>query len=748
MRWIAPLLFAACSTNSLPDSPGRFVGVPTSTDEADAIAEHARELVARGEDRAALVKVEAALALAPRHVDAHRLRQDVLRRRGRIAKVLTEADERLLEWGGSADALYLRGRLEVDDAEKQGWFTRAIEREPRSFWGWFGLAYGLREDDPDRALRVYRELWEASGRHRTIAASFDTLLRRLAPDAAREVLDRMRERDPWSGAPDLATARTAIARQDRREAWAPTLESLRKRPFDREVRSIVQAFVVTGIADDRVAQILDVLAESAERTRMFVASGGGALLARLFERAGRVPEAREVLVDARPTADVLRQRRRFALASGDVAAFLRALADDLPPSIVDDESNHLRGIWHRVLGGSWARSADPLAVAPQVVGLCAVLVDAGLLAEAATVATLGRLRHLGDAEAVAQLELVRAEARRELAFEGGLRRMLYSGYTSAPVSLSDFLAEVRALSMRVLGKDVVGAPDTFTVPFVGELLDPFGDGLAAHLRRYNRHLILGQRAGQPPEGMMLTRLSVRDLDDGGPLALEGRAFEIIGDDRQIESLQGVLGGDLAGVALLNHYVIDYDAVLDWALSLRERRAVVREDGDRLLHDPLVPQPDPLDPVDVAWRLLALSPVQDSDFAAAILDMVRWHERAHLVDAFRYLPPERNLLRVLGLVVGNGFSAASVEAEMEGRAETAAVAFAAHPELVLAHIASFLEGPGGRSPHAAGFRRLARGLNDLLVREGVPEAGSASSWHRIDLDRVRAAARELASRHWP
>ena len=113
---------------------------------------------------------------------------------------------------------------------------------------------------------------------------------------------------------------------------------------------------------------------------------------------------------------------------------------------------------------------------------------------------------------------LRTEIRREIAFEAALRRKVNNGYKSyartgkAPVDIEQFLDDVRKLSKRTLGKDVVGKPRIFQVPFVGRLVDSFGKGLGQHLTRYNKHLVLGQRNGRPVEGLMLTRLSLRVVD--------------------------------------------------------------------------------------------------------------------------------------------------------------------------------------------------------------------------------------------
>ncbi|MBI5849994.1 MAG: hypothetical protein HZB39_02985 [Planctomycetes bacterium] len=739
---------ASCSSGPTFAVPADFVDVPGRADPEAVAVRAARALGDRGADRDALAAIEAVLARAPRWVDAHRMRQDILRRRGRLGLVVREAEERLVAWDGDAAAYYLRGRLERDDAEKRRWFERALAVEPRSFWAWFGMAYCVRGEEPARADAIYRRLDEASGHDEIVAQAWVDVLRRSTDERARAALDGLRAHHSESGLADLAIAQAAFGSQRRREGWAPLLEALRRRPFDPELRALLHAVVATGLADEQVEQVLDVFAESRERTQRFVASGGAALLARLYERAGRLPEARDALARAKPSADVLRHRRRATLAAGDVRGWLDALARELPRPVVDDESNQLRGLWQRVLHGPWSTAPDPLADPAHATELCEALLAAGLLVELQHVGTLATARHDGDVASRDRIAALRDEARRELAFESGLRRMLYRGYAREPQALSAFLDEVRALAKRVLGEDVVGAPTTFAVPLVGELVDPRGEGLAAHLRRYNRHLVLGQRAGNPPEGMLVTRLSLRDLDDRGALPLPGRAFEVVGEDRQIESLTGLLGGDLAGIALLNHYVIDHDAVFDWAEELRERRRVIGEDGGAVATDPLPQELDDDEPLDIAWRLLALSPTEDKDLDAAVLDMVRWHERAHLADAFRYLPPERNLWRVLGLVVGNGFSARSVEGEMEGRAETAAAAYATDLRLVLAHIATFLEDGGPATPHAAGFARLAHGLNEILVRDAATHAGATAHWHRVDETRIRAAARELAARYWP
>ncbi|MCA8966611.1 MAG: hypothetical protein KDC48_17150, partial [Planctomycetes bacterium] len=300
----------------------------------------------------------------------------------------------------------------------------------------------------------------------------------------------------------------------------------------------------------------------------------------------------------------------------------------------------------------------------------------------------------------------------------------------------------RELSQQVLRRDVVGEPEVFSAPLVGEMIDPFAGAFAEHLARYNRHFVLGRRSGGTAEGMLFVRLSLADLPDSEVLDLPGRCLEVVAIDRDVRALAGVLGGDLAGVALLNHFLIDYDAVVDWADGVQRRRRIAREDGMALVTDPLpeVPVPGALD---AAWRLSVASPVPDEQLRQAVLDMIRVHERQHLCDSFHYLPIGDNLWRGLALLLQTGVSPVAVEGEMERRAELAALARSPHTELVLAHILDFYGSPPLDSPHHRGFSELVEQLRDRLLAAGVPpEATWPARWHELDMQLLRDAAAAL------
>ena len=742
----AGLLFGCQSAD--PGMPPRRVGdLPWGDEPAGRLAWSARQAVERGEPESALGVIDDLLRSAPGCVDARRVRQDVLRRRGRRGLLLHEARAAVAARPTDGAARYLLARVEEDPREKLAGFARAASLAPGAVWPWLGLAHTLRGVDRARSLAMYERLYAASGQHPLVGVAYAAALRESERyDAAALVYQAMRGDERVPGVGELGLAQVAAARDRRGEAWGALMAALRLRPYDPGVQALVRGWTETVASRDQRRQVADVLREQGDRLRAYGSGEGAQALAELLVDSGQLVAARAVLerrVAQRPSPALLRQLRRLLLSMGDVAAFVRQLEVEVPRDVVTAEDNELRGRWLRLLDGPW-RAGDPLRDEGTAAGLLDALRDVGMLVEVERCAEAAR-RRFPDAEPAWQER--QDEARRELAFEAGLRRLLYSGYRGGDTSaLTVVLGRLRELSRRVLGEDVVGDPAQFTAPLVGEMLDPFsGEGLCAHLARYNRHLVLGRRAGGTVEGLMVTRLSVRELPDVLRQELPGRCFEVIGFDRDVQALGGMLGGDLAGVALLNHFLLDHDAVVDWALGLLQRRRVARADGLALLQDP-VPGGVGLDPLDVSWRLCLQSPVADEDLTAAVLDMIRAHERRHLVDSFHYMPIEQHLLRGAGLLLQFGISPGAIEAEMERRAELAALALSPHTELVLAHIVDFYGDPPLPSPHHIGFSRLHEQLRDELIELGVQESEAAPSrWHQLDMALLRTAASRLLDR---
>ncbi len=740
---LVALLLVSCQAVDPGLPPAQVTGLPWGAQPEDRLSWSARQDVERGKPERALVQVATILSKKPRHVDANRLRQDLLRERGRRGRLLIEAKQRVHDWPDDGHAHYLLARILDDPKAKLRGFQRAARLAPDSMWPWLGLAHTLRGVDRARSLAIYERLFAAAAQHPLVAVAYASALRESKRWEEAATIYRSMRGDPrMPGVAALGLAQVALSSDDRAVSWASLLEALRIRPFDPGVRALVHGWLETTASPDQVRQVVDVLREDGGRLRAFGESGGSAVLADLLASQGQSQAARAVLerqLAERPSPALRRSYRQLLLSLGEVEAFLQQIVAHVPLHVVDVEANQVRGRWLRLLHGPW-HEGPALATPAQTADLLQALRDVGFLAEVELLAEVAIRRFPNQ---VALWTDRQDEVRRELAFEAGLRRVLYQGYQKHDsANLATVVKRLRELSQRVLGSDVVGTSPQFSIPLVGEMLNPFVGGLATHLSRYNRHLVLGRRSGGTAEGLLVTRLSLAELPVAERQQLGSRCYEVVGMDRNVKSLGGVVGSDLAGVALLNHFLIDYDAVVDWALGLRDRRRIARQDGEALRRDP-VPADVGMAPLDAAWRLALVSGVADADLDAAVLGMIRDHERRHLVDSSHYMPMENNLLRGAGLLFQFGLSPAAIEAEMERRAELAALALSPHTELVLAHIVDFYGNPPLPSPHHRGFSELLVQVHDGLLAQGVrPELAVPSQWHQLDMSLIRKAASVL------
>lgn len=734
--------------------PAQLRDVPNANDALDARLAAGRRLLDQGQPLEALAVAEEVLLEQQDHVGAERLRHDVLRYRGRRGLLFHELDLRLAARPADADALYLRARLLPEGDAKNALFAEALRAGPDSFWCWLGHAFANRHTDPLTSLRTYAALHGIAKEHPLVAnAWIRTLLDHKRPTLALPICERLRQRADEPGLGSLRLAETLYDLERAREAWPALLDALKLRPGDPDVRQLVTRFLGAGIPDEEVMGLTDLLQADRQRLLAFRRGGGELVLAAMAIRLGNPMAARRILEgpEGSPPSDPQARRawRRLLIGTGATKRFLDDLAATFPAPFLANERNRVRGPWKQLVHGPWRGLEDPLADPARGLELAQALVHCGLLREADLVLDAIALRGAGIEPArAAACDALQNEIRKEIAFEGALQRILYHGYKrpESPRSLDEVLVDVRRVSREILGRDVVGTPRVRSVSFVGTMIDPLGPGLPEHLARYNRHLILGQRAGRPVEALLLTRLSVSDLEEHALLPLPTRCAEVVGENREIRSLTGVYGGDLAGVALFDHYLVDMDSVREWADNLRAHRRIAREDGLALLRDPVPSSGGALDPHDVDWRLAVLAQENDQDLDLCVFDMIRWHERAHLVDSFHYLPLGANLWRVAGLLGRNLLSPAAVEAELEGRAELASLAVSPHTRLVLAHIASFLDGDEEHSAHVRGFRALARAIAQEAQRRGA-HALRAAEWHLLEPDLAKGIAIDLLRRQW-
>ena len=77
--FLMALLLVACQAVDPGLPPAQLVGLPWGQQPADRLCWSARQDVERGDPERALVQLATIMAEEPRHVDANRLRQDLLR---------------------------------------------------------------------------------------------------------------------------------------------------------------------------------------------------------------------------------------------------------------------------------------------------------------------------------------------------------------------------------------------------------------------------------------------------------------------------------------------------------------------------------------------------------------------------------------------------------------------------------------------------------------------------------------------
>lgn len=748
--WLLGWLLVACASSNPLKVPAKFHSVPGQGDLAAAL-QAAQEQADRQRPRAALGMVEKLLSQNPHYVDAQRLRQNLLQERGRLGLVLHEAEQRVAAEPG-APALYLKGRVQGTNAGKRESFDAAVALDPEFFWGWFGLAFTLRAEKAKVAKDLYRHLYERSGKEGRLADAYSAVLVAAGDtDAAVAVYQQLGIRNPGRGA--LGVARLRLQSGRLAEVWPDLMDAVRHRSHDPGLAGLLGVLLARDQFGDKLEAVLDLLRSDPVVLDEFARLHGG-LLSRLFAKAGNPMGALSAVKDPavlRPADRIL--YRKLLISSGDIPAFLADLRRGFEPEFLDDAGNQVMARWRSLADGAWMESKDPLQTLESSLALTRSLTGVGYLEFAELIATRALLRHArlnGSARTKKLASLLfqeRSGLRRELAFQSSVRRILQEAYRAhaggKTLALGDVFEQLRRMSVEVLGRDVVGQPALFSVPFVGVLVDALGPGLPAHFARYNKHLVMGQRNGQAVEGMILTRLSLRHVDPVAGFPLPPRCTEVVGEHRELQPLNQ---GDLAGIALLNHYVVDMDEVRLWAGRIVERRRVARQDDLALLRDPLPSQADALEPAGVEWRLALMSPVEDKDMSGAVLDVIRWHERGHMVDFHRLLPVTSNVLRSLSLVMRNGWDALQVTAEMEGRAQLAALAMSPFTRLALAHTAGFLGGEDGGSPHAIGFRQMVLRLQERLRAVGVKDP-RASRWHELEPAVLRENARGLLRSDW-
>ncbi|MFQ5507667.1 MAG: hypothetical protein ACE5F1_23135, partial [Planctomycetota bacterium] len=444
-----------------------------------------------------------------------------------------------------------------------------------------------------------------------------------------------------------------------------------------------------------------------------------------------------------------RELMRLQLQRGDLAAAIAVWESWLPVEQIATGRNligpRLRALREGPTRGLKGRPADS-KLGAEILG---ILLRAGWVAEAEI---LGRsfLRCFPDDAAI--LALVE-EARSFLRFQAELADLFMMNQrlgTKQVTELRTLLERLRERSVKTLGQDVVGM----------EMVDPVGAGLPRYMDRYNRHFILGKGLGRGLELVIGIKLSEQRLPPDPALPLAGECREVLIENKEVLSVGESGMEDPAGIALWNHYVLDFRAMSRWHGDQSRILQRLQQQGlARVTEDPFPPQPalSLARPSQVDRKLLGEALLQEprADGESRweqLFELLRKHERAHLVESHRYLPVFSHLLPALGLFLSSGLSADRLMAGSEGRAECAALAFGARPRLVLSHLASFVSNPAGPAAtvHGRGFARILELLLETWKADGAPGArypdnNLLAQLHLMPEDKAVQYAREVLER---
>ena len=209
------LAVAACHSWSGANVPGSFAELPWRGTENDAAVLAARALVEHGEGKQALAMVEAVLQKEPRHVDAQRLRQDVMRERGRRGRLWWEAETAVAKEALLLEAERINPASGLDSA-------RNALRNLQERWEDIGKVPRERMNDLEGRLRAVET---------RVREAADQQWRRTDPEAlarAAQFRDRVAQFEEQAAKAEAAgktkDAEKARAQAKQWQEWADTAE--------------------------------------------------------------------------------------------------------------------------------------------------------------------------------------------------------------------------------------------------------------------------------------------------------------------------------------------------------------------------------------------------------------------------------------------------------------------------------------------------------------------------------------------
>lgn len=697
-----------------------------------------------------------------------------------------------------ADAGYLMGRM-LNGQAALDLFNQVVERDPRSVWGWHGLAWQAGQDSlSGRSERAFVAALQLVADHQELMTVVMARVRRLElarqVDEALTLVSEARSLPGWDPVDraiwqatrlrlELAKNNASLTLQVKdgsmsfersisqktADRWFDVLALLDARSLlpDSEALTLLNAALATDLDRDRADMLL--AAEQALRGRTSARVAGRL---RLLEKeidgavlGAFVPPG----PDGLGALDQGEWSAAIAFARGDYGAWLSAWRARLPTFLRTPQS-----LGQVTTNQVWAdpaivRLATDKALASDPWQLAECLVQAGWLESAAQV--VARLDRQADP---ARYQTLRNQvgARRATLAEW---KLIWKASGSDKPSLQGLLGRLARLGGPALEADVLASPAEDHWGFAGLVLPgpldvalPTGQpltGLAAWARGLGRLAMLGQQGGET-DGTVRSVVGYQFVSGehlGAPF--QGTVFWCQGVD--VLSRFERAGTPIAGAAVHAGYWIDIEVVRDdWDAWQALRSAY----APLLAMDAPFPPPPACDARDVLDRVPLLG--EGTRLSLAVLrdrgdvtfeDMLihtATHEEGHLCDRGRFLPIAQNWPRALRFLVEANFNVQRLMQRLEYRAELVAMCELEDPRIALALVLGYVEanesGIGNNvTPHGSGFNQLLTDLSeraaarlDKLDKDATWGGLRADSyvrwqWHRIEPEALRELARELA-----
>ena len=487
-----------------------------------------------------------------------------------------------------------------------------------------------------------------------------------------------------------------------------------------------------------------------------------ALRALAAEHAGRGEEAilryREALRAGAIPVPLDRDLRRMLFKRGRYEEGLAMLMRAVPPDVIDDPRNRLRGQWQALAAAR--RQAPNASASPQArLALAQALWGVGGLDEAMEV--------VRDVTLPGAMDLKRRVGG-HLAFEKALRKWIEDGYRSdaRKEEYQDWRAGLMA--MRRIANEHLAVEDRAAfsnptqgvrdLPLLGAWLDHGADSsspVVRHFRRYGRFIMYGQRADAPVEAIVM---SLASMTKDEPIRTGGRTYThdvATGYDRALRSQIAAQGGAIGGACLADGIWLDADAA---RRSEYETRAMLAWDpgfsrmvslSGALTADTMDGPTALTDPGCTAGRLVARYIARVGDQPWGSFGTLRAHEFGHVRDIRRHLPMWPKMPNTIGLVTRHGFSFDGVQMELEYRAQLVACAEAPDPDLALAEML-MVQPVHQRKPgvHDGGYRDALGALvrhiqaNPKAYPQIDRRRRILTQLDRLSNEQIRAAARAV------